>query len=93
MAAGGAGSSLGMGTKVDPRPVTSKQFVADSINELLTFLMEADFQQRISPKVLAGPGSKDFIAIVSFLFRQIDPSFLMTGKMEDDVQLVFRALK
>jgi SMC interacting uncharacterized protein involved in chromosome segregation len=82
-----------MDTRADPRPVTSKAYVTDSIQELLEFLTDSDFQQRISPKLLSSPTGKDFTNIVTFLFRMFDPTYIMAGKMEDEVQLVFKALR
>lgn len=78
---------------VDPRNVNSKQFVSDSVIELVQFLEDFGFNQRIAHKTLAAPTGKDFANIVSFLFRLLDPAFVMSGKMEDEVALVFKTLR
>ena len=81
---------------LDPRPLTSKAWMTDNIDKLAKFLVDMDYPARITPKLLASPTGKDFQAIMSFLLRLIDPQFALSataGKMEDDVQLVFKALK
>lgn len=77
----------------DPRPVTSKAFQQESIHRLIKFLSENGYEYAISPKLLTRPTGKDFLNIVRFLIQQIDPSFQFTGKHEDDIPAVFKALK
>jgi kinetochore protein NDC80 len=70
--------------------------MAESIERLAKYLTDAGYPGRITPKMLAAPTGKDFQSIMSFLLRLIDPTFVLsasTGKMEDDVQMVFKVLK
>jgi hypothetical protein len=42
---------------------------------------------------LQRPTAKDFTYIVSFLFRQVDGNFRITGKLEDEVLAFFKAMR
>ena len=70
--------------------------MTENIEHLAKYLADMNFPGRVTPKMLAAPTGKDFQSIMSFLLRMIDPQFVLsssTGKMEDDVQVVFKALK
>eukprot|EP01138_Halocafeteria_seosinensis_P010526 gb/GECG01010746.1/.p1 GENE.gb/GECG01010746.1/~~gb/GECG01010746.1/.p1 ORF type:complete len:630 (+),score=140.41 gb/GECG01010746.1/:1-1890(+) len=75
----------------DPRPLNNKQYQQEEIRALITFLINNDFQERISTKILTQPTARDFQQIVKFLFKLIDPNYV-PGKVEDDVPAVFKAL-
>ena len=75
----------------DPRALNSKSYQLEEIQMLVTFLMENDYQERISEKILKQPTARDFHQIVSFLFKLIDSNYV-PGKIEDDVPAVFKAL-
>lgn len=83
----------GVARKADPRPVGSKEFMQDSIQRLITYLMENEYPDRISPKILHSPTGRDFGKIVTFLFQAIDSSFELTTRVEEVVPAVYKALK
>lgn len=76
----------------DPRNISDKQFLSNSIRTLIEYLTRHNFDHAINPKILTRPAVKDFQNIVMFLFRQIDPNFTSSGKFEDEVVTVFKHL-
>jgi kinetochore protein NDC80 len=76
----------------DPRNINDKAFISASIRSLIEFLTERAYDQPISPKILTKPTNKDYHNIVLFLFRQIDPNYVPTGKIEDEIVSMFRFL-
>lgn len=85
----GKGSSQ---VKSDPRPLNDKGFQQTCIRTLITFLTQHGYDHAISPKLLTNPTSKEFIHIVHFLFRRVDPNIAFAGKIEDDVPALFKRL-
>ena len=90
---GGRSSSLAMSRADDPRKIDSKDFMKNSIPQLINYLVTHSFDHSINPKILTRPSVKDFNNIVLFLFKQIDPNFTCTGKFEDEVISMFKQLK
>lgn len=89
-AAGGAGAS----GKADPRPVTSKAFQSEAIAAIVDFCAASNYRAGpMNAKVLAGPTGKDFASIVGHLCQRIDASFTFAGRVEDEVQTVFKAMR
>ncbi|GLC36851.1 hypothetical protein PLESTM_000508700 [Pleodorina starrii] len=80
------------GPKQDQRPLTNKDFQGSCIKRIITYLTANSFSCAISPKTLASPTGKDFAAIVTFLFQQVDPAFRIQGKVEDEVPAFFKRL-
>jgi kinetochore protein NDC80 len=76
----------------DPRNISDKQFMSSSIRTLLEYLARHNFDHAINPKILSRPAVKDFTNIVSFLFKQIDPNYVSSGKIEDEVVTMFKYL-
>lgn len=76
----------------DPRNITDKAFISSSIRALIEFLTERAYDQPISPKILTKPTNKDYHNIVLFLFRQFDPNYVPTGKIEDEIVSMFKFL-
>lgn len=79
-------------SRVDPRNISDKQFMNASIRTLINYLADHNYDHPISPKILTRPSNKDFNNIVLFLFKQIDPNLVMTGKFEDEVVSIFKQL-
>lgn len=80
----------------DPRPLTSKSWMNENVEKLAKFLMDNDYPQRITSKILQSPTGKDFQSILTFLLRMLDPTFSLStgpGKMEDEVHNVFKSLR
>ncbi|KAG2483652.1 hypothetical protein HYH03_017455 [Edaphochlamys debaryana] len=80
------------GPKQDPRPLTSKDYQASCIRTVISYLSTHNFPAAVSPKTLASPTGKDFATIVTFLFQQVDPTFRIQGKVEDEVPVFFKRL-
>lgn len=70
----------------DPRPHSDKAYQNQNIRVLITYLTSHMYDKPISSKVLTAPTSKDFRHIITFLFKQIDPSFEFGEKFEDEVK-------
>ena len=86
-------SSIAVGrVGADPRNVSDKQFINNSIRTLIEYLTRHNFDHAINPKILTRPAVKDFQNIIMFLFRQIDPNYTSSGKLEDEVVTVFKHL-
>jgi kinetochore protein NDC80 len=76
----------------DPRNVSDKQFLAVSIRGLVEYLTDHNYDHAISPKILTKPTNKDYYNIVMFLFKQVDPNYTCTGKIEDEIVGMFKTL-
>ncbi len=76
----------------DPRNISDKQFLTNSIRCLIEYLTEHNYDHPISPKILTKPTNKDYYNIVMFLFKQIDSNYTCTGKIEDEIVGMFKTL-
>lgn len=76
----------------DPRNISDKAFLNNSIKILIEYLLSHNYGHQIAPKTLMHPAVKDFQNIVMFLFQQVDPNFIATGKLEDEVVSIFKYL-
>lgn len=76
----------------DPRPVSDKAFVNQSIKKLVMYLTEHNFDRTITVANLTSPTTKTFTSILEFLLRSIDAPFTLEGKFEDEVPMIFKAL-
>lgn len=85
--------SRGPVARHDPRPTSDKAYVQQGIRTLIAYLSSHGYDGAVSPKTLASPTSKDFMRIVTFLFRRLDPNIKFQGKMEDEVPQVFKRLQ
>lgn len=57
---------------------------------LINYLTDHNYDHPFSTKILQRPTAKDFTYIISFLFRQVDGNFRITGKLEDEVIAFFK---
>ena len=76
----------------DPRNITDKAVMNSSIRKLSDYLIAHGFEGPVSPKILITPSTKDFCNIVAFLFKQLDPNYKFTGKLEDEFITMFKFL-
>eukprot|EP00505_MAST-04D_sp_SCG-Rhode-Island_P001923 Stramenopile-MAST_4_protein_1923 len=88
-------SVYGGSLTVDPRPITDSEYMNTEHRVLIGYLVEKDYEHRISPRTLVSPGVNDFRNIVSFLFRQIDKSFSFRNpkSIVNEVHAMFRGLQ
>ncbi|KAF0720072.1 Aste57867_572 [Aphanomyces stellatus] len=77
----------------DPRPIGERNFMQMCIRLLIEFLSDRHYDHPLSQQLLYKPMKKDFVNIMQFLFRQLDPNFLFSTKIEEDVGNCFRTLK
>ena len=80
-------------SKLDPRPLTDKQYLNDCVRSLIAYLTTHGYDSAVSPKTLTHPTCKDFVHIVTFLFKKVDSSLKIVGKMEEEVPQIFKKLK
>jgi len=80
-------------SKHDPRPLTDKQYLNDCVRALISYLTTHGYDNPVSPKTLTHPTCKDFVQIVTFLFKKVDASLKIVGKMEEEVPQIFKKLK
>ena len=85
--------SMGGGrvVKQDPRPIQDRAYQQQCIRTLFAYLSKSGYEYPVSLKSLSRPSGKDFQHIVTFLLRQVDPTF-GEGKFEEEVSLQFKAL-
>ena len=76
----------------DPRRVTEKDVLNSNIKKLSAYLTESGFEGASSVKILVRPTTKDFGEIFTFLFQQLDPNYKVTGKLEEEVITMFKAM-
>ena len=53
---------------------------------------EHGYDRQLSPKLLSSPTSKEFYCMVEFLYRQIDPNYVMDKKFEEAIPSIFKSL-
>ena len=80
-------------SKADPRPLTDKQYLNGCIRNIITYLSTHGYEYPVSPKTLMTPTSKDFVHMVTFLFRKVHPSLKIVNKMEEEVPQIFKKLR
>ena len=85
-------SVFSKGQPKDPRPLKSKPYIKDCIETVGRYLSEHGYDQPMSFKILSSPTGKDFLHIVTFLLRQLDPAFSFRNRMEDELPLIFKAI-
>lgn len=77
----------------DPRNVRDKSYQIACIKTLVQFLIESNYPQQISPKLLSSPTAKDFQCIFKFLYQQIDPTYVFTKKIEEEIPVILKSLR
>jgi kinetochore protein NDC80 len=78
--------------KADPRPLSDRDFITEQLNDLIRYLVSNSYNQRISPKLFNPPTGKEFKNVVTFLFRLLDDGYELTGRVEDEVPMIFKGL-
>eukprot|EP00903_Cladosiphon_okamuranus_P008948 g8563.t1 len=80
------GSSFGTGGgRSDHRPLMDKAHLHGSLHKLMDYLITHGYDQPINKKKLMAPSGRDFNNITGFLFRQLDPNYMPSGRFEEDV--------
>jgi kinetochore protein NDC80 len=77
----------------DPRPIREKSWQSNAIRSLINFLVQAGYNQPVSPKTLQAPSAKDFTSIFKFLYAQLDPKYIFQKKFEEEVPAILRGLR
>lgn len=80
-------------TKSDPRPISDKKYQTFCIRQVIHYLSSRKYDDILSPKMLQRPMKKDFINIMNFLIRILDPSFKLLEKFEDQVIMIYRYIR
>eukprot|EP00850_Spirogloea_muscicola_P004085 SM000017S02825 [mRNA] locus=s17:521823:524911:+ [translate_table: standard] len=62
------------------------------IAALVAYLAAHGYDHAISAKLLTAPTSKEFLHVVQFLFKRVDPNIRFIGKPEDEIPVVFKRL-
>ena len=90
---GGGGGARG-GLFADPRPISARSFQAATIAAVVDYCLSTSYRAGpLSAKILASPTGKDFAAVVQHLCARLDASYLLAGRLEDEVQTVFKVLR
>ncbi|KAJ3032537.1 kinetochore-associated Ndc80 complex subunit ndc80 [Rhizophlyctis rosea] len=77
----------------DPRPIREKPWQQNAIRTVITFLVQAGYNQPLNPKMLSAPSLKDFMSIFKFLYAQLDPDYVWAKKFEEDVPVLLKGLR
>lgn len=86
------GASSRGGFRQDPRPLTDRQYVQQSMRTLIAFLEERGYDCQLTPKSLSSLSSKEFESILTFLLHFIDPSFQFKKKLEEELPALVKCL-
>lgn len=78
--------------KQDPRPISDQGYRNECIRDVIQYLTTNGYDQTISMKILSSPSSKDFISIISFLFKKLIPNFKFYGKPEDEIPVIVKQI-
>lgn len=83
-----------MPTRTDPRPLSDRNYQLECAKRLLGFLAKSNYDHPISAKSLRNPSGKEFMTIVTFMLRLVDPNFHKDSsmKIEDEISMNFRAM-
>lgn len=54
-----------------------KSYLNESLHKMADYLSTHGYQEPINLKTLSRPSTRDFKNIMGFLFRQIDPSYVV----------------
>ena len=84
----------GVGKQMDdPRNIKDKLFLQNAKHRLIEFLVENAYDRQISLKQLEAPSTKDFLHILEFLYKKIDPRFALSVNVAEDVPAIFKRLR
>lgn len=70
----------GAGGRSDPRPLMDKAHLHECLHKLADYLSSHGYDQPINNKNLSRPSGRDFNNIMGFLFRQIDPNYVVSSE-------------
>ncbi|KJE89085.1 hypothetical protein CAOG_00634 [Capsaspora owczarzaki ATCC 30864] len=77
----------------DPRPLSDKTYMADSIRNLMSFLTQHGYSTAVNVKMLSSPSVTDFQRMFKFLYAHLDASYPFAGKLEDEIPVLFKRMK
>lgn len=81
-------------SKADPRPLNNKAFQNDAITAIVEFCQATNYRAGpISAKILSNPTGKDFANIMVHLCQQLDATYTLGGKVEDEVTTLLKSLR
>lgn len=66
------------GGKSDTRPLMDKAHLNASLHKLMDYLLTHGYDQPLNKKKLLSPSGRDFNNITGFLFRQLDPNYMVS---------------
>lgn len=81
----------GPAVRQDPRPLSDRSFQQSCTKKLIEYLASHGYDRSLSPKLIAS--NKEFVCIVQFLFTKVDPRLKFSGKIEDEVPVLFKRLR
>ena len=86
-------SRLGSAPLTDPRSITSRKFMDDSVKQLSEFLATTGYMGEVTPQRLLSPTSASFRSVMVHLLKMLDSSYVVgpSDKFPDEVQAVFKS--
>jgi SMC interacting uncharacterized protein involved in chromosome segregation len=81
------------GKRQDPRDVKDKVYIRNCKRRLISFLVENGYNRPITEQTVAAPTSKDFFHMFEFLYKMLNPNFVLSDKPNEQVAIIFAELK
>ena len=82
----------GRGQRKDPRDMKDKVYLRNLKRRLIAFLAQNGYNRPISEQTLAAPGGKDFFYFFEFIYRMLNPKFVLVDNPAEQVSLIFTEL-
>ncbi|PVU91030.1 hypothetical protein BB561_000427 [Smittium simulii] len=77
----------------DPRPLRDPQFQYEAKTKIINYLSASRYPNDISIKALESPTKKIIEDIFKFIYGRIDPYFVYSKKIEDDIEIILRVIE
>jgi len=69
-----------------------KVYLRNLKRRLIAFLAQNGYNRPISEQTLAAPGGKDFFYFFEFIYRMLNPKFVLVDNPAEQVSLIFTEL-
>mmetsp|Transcript_30847 Transcript_30847/g.86457 ORF Transcript_30847/g.86457 Transcript_30847/m.86457 type:complete len:600 (-) Transcript_30847:66-1865(-) len=82
------------GRRQDPRDISSKKYQNQCKKRIIEYLSVRGFHgPPVTVKTLTSPNQQDFLSIMDFLWKQIDPMHSWSAKPHEEIPKLFQQLK
>lgn len=74
-------------------PIQDKHWINESIEKIVSYVVERNYSHDISLRMMQQPSFRDFINVTQFLSYQLDPNLDISTKPEEDIAMLLQELK